>query len=261
MKPRNKEKKSGKKKKWVLPVSIIGGVLLLGVIVIGAFLLRHCSGIYVRTSDGRHMVVFDDIGPVIVSTKDKPDRFDGIETGDRVIVVCGFLHETYPAQSDAKFVLRLRKGDLEEIPEKHREELTEHGWLNQGTDSGATADEGFPDWGLTLSVKDVTPTGLTLVCSREGGNPTGELECGTDYHLIVLEDGTWKDVPTVIEEYGWDMLAYWIPEGQDTEFDISWEWLYGKLPAGTYRLKKGFMDFRETGDYDTAVYWVEFEIK
>lgn len=129
MKPRNKEKKSGKKKKWVLPVSIIGGVLLLGVIVIGAFLLRHCSGIYVRTSDGRHMVVFDDIGPVIVSTKDKPDRFDGIETGDRVIVVCGFLHETYPAQSDAKFVLRLRKGDLEEIPQKHREELLEHGWL------------------------------------------------------------------------------------------------------------------------------------
>ncbi len=123
------------------------------------------------------------------------------------------------------------------------------------------ADEGFPDWGLTLSVKDVTPTGLTLVCSRRGGNPTGELECGTDYHLIVLEDGMWKDVPTVIEEYGWNSLAYWIPEGQDTEFTYSWEWLYGKLPAGTYRLTKGFMDFRETGDYDTAVYWVEFEIE
>jgi len=123
------------------------------------------------------------------------------------------------------------------------------------------ADEGFPDWGLTLSVKDVTPTGLTLVCSRRGGNLTGELECGTDYHLIVLEDGMWKDVPTVIEEYGWNSLACWIPEGQDTEFTYSWEWLYGKLPAGTYRLKKGFMDFREPGDYDTAVYWVEFEIE
>lgn len=132
---------------------------------------------------------------------------------------------------------------------------------NMDTSFTVGADEGFPDWGLTLSVKDVTPTGLTLVCSRRGGNPTGELECGTDYHLIVLEDGTWKDVPTVIEEYGWNSLAYWIPEGQDTEFTCSWEWLYGKLPAGTYRLKKGFMDFRETGDYDTAVYWVEFEIE
>jgi hypothetical protein len=98
--------------------------------------------------------------------------------------------------------------------------------FNTSITSGA--DEGFPDWGLTLSVKDVTSTGLTLVCSRKGGNPTGELECGTDYHLIVLENGTWKDVPTVIEEYAWNSLAYWISEGQDTEFDISWEWLYGK---------------------------------
>lgn len=133
--------------------------------------------------------------------------------------------------------------------------------VDTAIDFTSGADEGFPDWGLSLSVKDVTPTGLTLVCSRKGGNPTGELECGTDYHLIVLEDGTWKDVPTVIEEYAWNSLAYWIAEGQDTEFTYSWEWLYGKLPTGTYRLTKGFMDFRETGDYDTAVYWVEFEIE
>lgn len=128
-------------------------------------------------------------------------------------------------------------------------------------DTSLVGDEGFPDWGLTLSVKEVTSTGLILVCTKEGGNPTGELKCGTDYRLIVLEDETWKDVPTVIEEYGWNSLAYNFPEGQTTEFEYSWEWLYGKLPAGTYRLTKGFMDFRETGDYDTAMYWVEFEIK
>ena len=128
-------------------------------------------------------------------------------------------------------------------------------------DTSLVGDEGFPDWGLTLSVRDVTSTGLTLVGRKEGGNATGLLRCGTDYRLIVLEDETWKDVPTVIEEYGWNSLAYNFPEGQATEFECSWEWLYGKLPAGTYRLTKGFMDFRETGDYDTAMYWVEFEIK
>ena len=131
---------------------------------------------------------------------------------------------------------------------------------NNSVDTSLPTDEGFPDWGLTLSVKDVTPTGLTLVCTKNGGNPTGELTCGTDYHLIVLEDGVWKDVPTVIEEYAWNSLAYHFPEGQDTKFDYTWEWLYGKLPAGIYRLTKGFMDFRGAGDYDTAVYWVEFEI-
>ena len=45
------------------------------------------------------------------------------------------------------------------------------------------------------------------------------------------------------------------------EFEIKLEWLHGKLPAGTYRLVKGVMDFRESGNYDTFDYWVEFEIK
>lgn len=132
---------------------------------------------------------------------------------------------------------------------------------NYSMDTSLGTDEGFPDWGLTLSVKDVSSVGLTLVCNKNGGNPTGELNCGTDYRLIMLENGTWKDVPTVIEEYGWNSLAYHFPEGQDTEFDYNWEWLYGRLPAGTYRLTKGFMDFRGAGDYDTAMYWVEFEIE
>ena len=58
----------------------------------------------------------------------------------------------------------------------------------------------------------------------------------------------------------WEWICYNFPEGQTTEFEYSWEWLYGKLPAGTYRLEKEFMDFRKTADFDKAMYWVEFEI-
>lgn len=122
-------------------------------------------------------------------------------------------------------------------------------------------DEGFPNWGITLSVKNVTPTGLTLVCTQSGGEPTGELQTGSDYKLITLKDGTWSDVPTIIENYGWTSEAYMIALGESRNFDITWEWLYGALPAGTYRLTKGFMDFRGTGDYDTAEYWTEFVIE
>ncbi len=124
----------------------------------------------------------------------------------------------------------------------------------------AVGDEGFPNWGLTLSVKDVTPSGLTLVCTQSGGEMTGELQTGSDYKLIVLKEA-WEDVPTIIEDYGWDMIAYGISKNDVTEFKYNWEWLYGKLPAGTYRMVKGFTEFRETGDYDNFDYWVEFEIK
>ncbi len=248
------------KKKWVLPVGIIGGILLLGLVVVGAFLLRHCSGIYVRTSGGRHMVVFDDGGPVILSTTDKADRFDGIETGDRVIAVCGFVHDTYPAQSEAKFVLRLWKGDLEDIPQEDRDAIWELGRLFENKDSATAEDEGFPDWGLTLSVKDVTPTGLMLVYGQKEGNPTGQVQWGEDYHLSVLEEGIWKDVPSIIENAVWLGIGHGFAGDGDVEAPISWEWLYGELPAGTYRLEKEFMDWRGPGDYDEATYWVEFKI-
>ena len=126
--------------------------------------------------------------------------------------------------------------------------------------SNAGDDEGFPDWGLTLSVKDVTPSGLTLVCTQSGGEPSGDLQTGTDYKLIVLKEA-WEEVPTIIENYGWDSLAYLISADGVTEFEYNWEWLYGELPPGTYRMVKGFMDFRGSGDYDNFDYWVEFEIK
>jgi len=127
-------------------------------------------------------------------------------------------------------------------------------------------DKGVPDWGLTLSIKNVTSTGLTLVVTQDGGNPTGELQTGEPYRLITLADGTWKNVeelplPEGVDARGWNSIAYLLPKGETREFEISWEWIFGELPSGTYRLIKEFMDFRETAEYDTFEYWVEFTIQ
>ena len=143
--------------------------------------------------------------------------------------------------------------------------LKEDGVVLENTDEErvtvpAVEDEGFPNWGLTLSVKNVTESGLTLVCTQSGGELTGELQTGSDYKLIVLKEA-WEDVPTIIEDYGWNMIAYMVAKNDVTEFEVNWEWLYGKLPSGTYRIIKGFTDFRESGDYDNFAYWTEFEIK
>ena len=121
--------------------------------------------------------------------------------------------------------------------------------------------ESFPDWGLTLSAKEVTPSGLTLICTQSGGAPTGDIMTGEYYCLSVWRAGSWRTVVPVIENYGWNDLAHWIVKDADTEFKIDWEWLYGELEPGTYRLVKDFMDFRKTADYDKAFYWVEFVIE
>ncbi len=44
------------------------------------------------------------------------------------------------------------------------------------------------------------------------------------------------------------------------EWDVNWEWLYGVLAEGKYRIGKEITDFRDTGDYDSAIYYAEFEI-
>ena len=57
------------------------------------------------------------------------------------------------------------------------------------------------------------------------------------------------------------MIAYMVAKNDVTEFEYDWEWLYGILSPGTYRMIKGFTQFREVRDYDDFAYWVEFEIK
>lgn len=117
-------------------------------------------------------------------------------------------------------------------------------------------------WGIALSVKDVTPTGCTLVCTQSGGSPSGELMTGTPYWLQVWKDGQWKAVEETPSEYerAWTSEAWLITMEGTTEWEVNWEWLYGPLPAGTYRISKAIMDFRGTGDYDERVYYAQFEI-
>ena len=127
-------------------------------------------------------------------------------------------------------------------------------------------DTGFPDWGLTLSVKNVSSTGLTLVVTQSGGNPSGEIMTGEPYRLITLADDTWKVVeelplPDGVDGRAFNSIGYLIQNGETREFVIDWNWIFGELPKGTYRLIKEFMDFRETANYDTFEYWVEFVIE
>lgn len=279
MKRRNAEEGLTKRKrKWVIPVvvviSVIALMLVACIITLGIMTkkgLGFSTGRYLAARNGVSMVIMDDapkgitdrevreryMSPVVMSNRKERDLFKNLETGDKILIVHGGIKESYPGGTGVYAVFKLGDGSTEDIPQKILSDLTAMGWL----ESVINMDADFPDWGLTLSAKDVTPVGMTLVCTKNGGNPTGEIMCGTDYNLLVSEDGAWKNVPTVPEEYGWDGLGYRISDGKDMELEISWEWLYGKLPTGTYRLAKEFMDHREPGDFDKAMYWVEFEIE
>lgn len=118
-------------------------------------------------------------------------------------------------------------------------------------------------WGITLTAENVTPSGMIIRCTQSGGEPTGELDTGSWY---ILENWTqengWKEMPYVIDgEFAWTSEGWTIPMNTSCEWEVNWEWLYGKIPAGKYRVGKEIMDFRGPGDFDKAVYYAEFEIE
>lgn len=116
------------------------------------------------------------------------------------------------------------------------------------------------------------PEGITMTVDAETLTPEGacflllqttdlSIQYGEDYKLQILNGSQWSDVPTTIENYGFHAIAYELPRNEPKTLELDWAWLYGTLPAGEYRLVKEFMDFRETGDFDTFTITAPFTIE
>ena len=116
------------------------------------------------------------------------------------------------------------------------------------------------DWGITLTLKNLTRTGATIVCTQSGGVPTGELQTGSFFILEKLTETGWKEVEHLPQErdVSWTSIAYLVNIDGTTEWTINWEWLYGELPDGHYRIGKPFDDFRGTANYDTMMIYATF---
>ncbi|SFQ22733.1 Signal transducer regulating beta-lactamase production, contains metallopeptidase domain [Butyrivibrio proteoclasticus] len=111
--------------------------------------------------------------------------------------------------------------------------------------------------GLQMYVKDVTPTGCTLVFSQTGGDVTGELQTGAFYE-IQIKNEEWINKSYAIVE--WIDIAYKINKEGITELPLEWESIYGSLQDGHYRIHKTITDFRGAGDYDEYDVYAEFDI-
>lgn len=123
-------------------------------------------------------------------------------------------------------------------------------------------DKRTETWGVGLNTKNITSTGLTLICYQSGGEPKGDLSTGSYYFLEEKNDNEWVPVEMQPSEYerAWTDEAWVIPMNNDVEWEVNWKELYGELSAGYYRIGKNIMDFRDTGDYDEETYYANFEI-
>ncbi len=112
-------------------------------------------------------------------------------------------------------------------------------------------DSRIEELGLSLEIENSTSTEATLVFRQRGGNPSGEILTGDAFSIERYENGDWVEVPVAVEgNYAFHEVAYTISGDRDSEFQVGWEWLYGKLEPGEYRIEKSVDDFRKTADYD-----------
>ena len=94
----------------------------------------------------------------------------------------------------------------------------------QSQESAAPVSVSLPDWGITVYAEDICSTGLTLSIHQSGGQPTGQLQFGSDYILKRLEKDAWQPVPPTVQgEIAWDSLAYLVAADGECRQELLWE--------------------------------------
>lgn len=88
---------------------------------------------------------------------------------------------------------------------------------------------------VTIQISDISSSGATLVITDTNPEP---YVYGEWFKLQKEVNGQWQDVPPVVDNYGFHEIGYLPNNKGEVTFVINWEWLYGKLPAGTYRIFK-----------------------
>lgn len=116
------------------------------------------------------------------------------------------------------------------------------------------------DWGLVVSIKHVTKTGATIVYEQNGSDPQGVLTRGKWYVIERWNGSNWEELPLISEEIVWNIDGYAINQNTTVEIEESWEETYGALTAGKYRIGKPAANDYWDYDYETKIFYMEFEI-
>lgn len=89
--------------------------------------------------------------------------------------------------------------------------------------------------GVSISIMDVTNKGAMVVIKDINKNP---YVYGEWYQIEELREGKWYSVNTIIDNYGFNEMGYLVNDDNEVKFSVDWEWLYGELSNGNYRMLK-----------------------
>lgn len=108
---------------------------------------------------------------------------------------------------------------------------------------------------ISLNIKENTLTNSKVTLNLVN-NTNKSYEYGDPYKIEYKKDNIWNKM-TPINDMDFNMIAYIIKPNKINEITINWEYHYGKLNPGKYRIVKNIYHEGEKDIYINA----EFEIK
>lgn len=99
------------------------------------------------------------------------------------------------------------------------------------------ADSEISSLGIAISAKQISKTQATVVIRQYEPEIDAEMWFGEEFQLEKRDGDDWIAVPLAAKgEYGFNDIAYMISLDDTTEHEYNWEWLYGSLAPGEYRI-------------------------
>lgn len=115
---------------------------------------------------------------------------------------------------------------------------------------------------ITMSVDYVSRTRADLNFCYDDSLAEGEYQISEDYVLEVLEQGNWYEMENLLDKQASEQIIE--VQSDDADFDawslLNWEENYGRLPDGTFRIKKDITIYKDSDDPETYPVYVEFTI-
>ena len=157
--------------------------------------------------------------------------------------------------------------DIYETPDGWRHRITDFGVYGIGRDPGysigwdeETGDPiDYEDWGLTFTVTQLSPSGVTLECAQSGGQQFGKLNvAGLMLSRKNPDTQDWERVEPLDASIGADIYKAYseiTPKPEDDlamggtkELTYDLEAMFGRLTAGEYEISLKIVDCYDEAD-------------
>ncbi len=204
-------------------------------------------------------------GAFVVQIPEDVYPIDALQGGQQIVISMWDTGKMYDEHLPLYTALILR------VHYSDAETLSEEGDAMTGMNLPAVTDTPWTKEvntleGVTLSMEKYTDANGDLEINNQlranyqSSDDVGKiLQTGAWFTIQREIDGVWYDL-VPIAEVAWEEIAYIISAGETTVLPVTWEYLYGELPTGEYRIVISIQDWRAPGDFDTYYLADEFEL-